>query len=148
MKKECRLIPTNLLPKNCFLSDTVTAKDLHTEYKEKQYFELQRKTVPNGIVEELTQVPYSITPETVKSYADSADYHVDPVGAVMRGGQKKNLGDVSAIQKVMNMDSQEAAAFYRALKQRIEGAQKSAPESAPTPASGSAPTPAPEGGDV
>lgn len=144
MKKECRSVATNLLPKNCFLRDTVTAKDLHTEYKEKTYYELQRKTVSNGIVEELTEVPYSITPQTVKSYANSADYHVDPVGAVMRGGQKKNLGDVSEMQKVMIMDSQEAAALYQSLKKRFEDAQKSSSQSSSEPSSQLAP----EGGNV
>ena len=91
MKKESREVPTNLLPVNCFLRDTVTAKDLHTEYLQRTYMELQRKTVQNGIVEELKEVPYEITPASVKSFANSSDYHADPAGAILRFTIKSQL---------------------------------------------------------
>ena len=153
MNKECREVPTNLLPVNCFLRDTVTAKDLHTEYQQRTYMELQRKTVQNGIVEELKEVPYEITPASVKSFANSSDYHVDPAGAILRGNRGKNLGDVSAVQKVASMDSMEAAAMYAELKKKFETAkQEPQPqpqqEPQPQPQPQQEPQPQPQGGSV
>ena len=147
MKKECREVPTNLLPVNCFLRDTVTAKDLHTEYQQRTYMELQRKTVQNGIVEELKEVPYEITPASVKSFANSSDYHVDPAGAILRGNCGKNLGDVSVMQKVASMDGMEAAALYQELKKKFEMA-KQEPQLDPQPQQEPQPQPQPQGGNV
>lgn len=142
-EKGCRRIHSNILLQDCFLRDCVTAKDLNTHYEDKTYFELQRKTVDNGIREELVEVPYSITPQSVKSQAPFADYHSDVAGAIARGEKKQNLGDVSAIQKVMSMDSVEAQAYYQALKKRFEEA-KVQPEPQPEPQA----EPQPDGGDV
>lgn len=128
MDMKCRKVKSNLLLQDCFLRDVRTAHDLNTDaHKKKIYHELQRKTVDNGVVEELVEVDYPITPESVKSYSVSCDYRNDPAGAILRGSKGKNLGDVRDTQRVLNLDSPAAQSLYQHLKEVFEKSAASDP---------------------
>lgn len=105
-KSLCRRVNAHLLSLECYVRDPKLVTDLHTKYPEKTYTELQRKTVQTGIVEQLVEVPYEITPVSVASYRESTDYKSNPAQAAAMGAltKRRNLGDVSKIQEVMSKD--------------------------------------------
>ncbi len=106
--------------KNCFL--TVSAPigdDIPGERSPERYFELRRTVVDSGISEELVEVDYPITKEYVNSFADSADYRVDPLSKVRPNGGK-NLGDIVDLQNMTAMDMQAARTAYDNLKAVFE----------------------------
>lgn len=105
-------VPTNLIKQNCYIKTATMSIDTHSPYVQKKYYELQRKTVANGIIEELVEVDYPISPDTVKSYADSADYRRDPFGAVASATPRKNLGDITEAQKASQIDTEMAKEIY------------------------------------
>lgn len=69
----------------------------------RQYCELQEIPCANGVIENYVAVDYPITPESVNSYADSADYKKNP-DIVMQAVPRQNLGDISEVQKVLAND--------------------------------------------
>lgn len=71
-----------------------------------KYYELQVKEGNNGITEELVEVDYPYTAEYVASFEQSANYKNDVDGAIANGVKKANLGDITAYQEVLAMDSQ------------------------------------------
>ena len=98
----------------------------------RSYFDLQDVQKEDGFRrEELIEHDYPITPEYVTSFADGADYHADPVGAVARGnGGRTNLGDIRHIQAAMGLDAEHARAIYeetmrvnQILSQRLSDAK-------------------------
>lgn len=97
-----RMTQSTLL-KNVFLRDTVPASQVHLS-ETKTYNELRTVEKPNGFVQELVTVDYPITAEYVASYADGADYHKDPLGAQMRATPRRNLGDITDVQSLLNSD--------------------------------------------
>lgn len=132
IEKKCTRVKSSLLLQDVYVRDVVQAKDLCSSYPKKVYSELQRKTTSNGIVEELVEVDYPHTPEVIKSYAPSADYHSDVVGAIASATPKANLGDVSVFQDILSRDMSEARSLYEGLKSVFES--KPAAESAAKPA--------------
>lgn len=69
----------------------------------RQYCELQETPCKNGVVENYVQVDYPVTPESVNSYADSADYKKNPE-VVTKAVSRQNLGDITEIQQVLRND--------------------------------------------
>ena len=55
--------------------------------------------------EELIRFDYPFTPDYVNSFAGSADYHNDPVGAINNAPKRENLGDIRGIQSAMHLDT-------------------------------------------
>lgn len=99
----------------------------------KQYIELQEETAQNGIVERYVAVDYPITPESVNSYADSADYRKNP-DVIKNAVHRQNLGDVSEIQKVMSNDMTELRTMYAKMQEvmkKIETAQNPKKDAVP-----------------
>ena len=145
-KTSPRPIKSNLLLTNCFLSDTLPPKDIHRGNKEHVYYELVREVKPEGIIESMREMPYPHTVESVKSYAEAADYRNDPLSAMVLASKnpRKNLGDIRETQNILRMDSQSVQALLKTLqdafakaaeesKKAEEGKENPAPAPAPAP---------------
>lgn len=131
MKKDClqhsdpRPVRSNLLLSNCFLQDVIPPKDIHRGNKDHKYFELVREVKPQGVIEIMREMPYPHTVESVKSYAEAADYRNDPASAIYQASknQRQNLGDIRETQNILGLDSQAARALYVALGKAFKEAQ-------------------------
>lgn len=117
---------SNLIAQDCYVRDCCPFEELREVVAPGAYTTLNEKVFNSdkgtSYEQEFVEVPYPITPESVNSYVDSADYHRDPVGAVLASSPRKNLGDVTAFQDVMSMDSDSARALYAQLCERFGGA--------------------------
>lgn len=130
---KCKKVESNLLKQRVLVTDVLPVFDCQTKYTEGFYETLDtvsgvddRGAYSRDIVR---RVPYEITPESVKSYADSVDYHVDPARAVANGSAGRNLGDVRDFQRILQMDDSAARSVYLDLKAKFES--KSDPEPDP-----------------
>lgn len=85
---------------NCyrFCGGRVSDVTLSPNKTQKKYTILERKTLPNGYVDEMVERDYPINSESVTSYADSADYRNDPAQAVANAPKRVNLGDLTEAQ--------------------------------------------------
>lgn len=105
MKKEkCARVNFSLIQAECYVRypSRVSADGVAV----KKYGELQQKTVDDGIKEVYVEVDYPITPESVNSYADSADYRRNPqvIKDAVNSG-RVNLGDLTEVQRVLQEDT-------------------------------------------
>lgn len=112
----------------------MTSKNWHLRYqtpiqtvkseRTRKYFDLKDVDHGDGLHrEELVEMDYPITPEYVTSFADGADYHNDPVGAVEKASARTNLGDITAVQRALGLDFETArrlVAEARAIPERAE----------------------------
>lgn len=115
MKKEftrvnCNLLQAEIYARNAQISGTCS-HNYNATYKE-----LRTIDTPTGIRQVLVDVPYPVTPESVKSYAASADYRNDPAAAMATPAPSANLGDLTDVQKVLSADMESARALYSNLK--------------------------------
>lgn len=69
-----------------------------------KYFELREIQTPEGFVEKLVEVDYPITPDYVKSFANSTDYRNDLERAINEPARGANLGDLTGFQDITSMD--------------------------------------------
>lgn len=125
-----RPIRSNLLLTNCFLSDTLPPKDIHRGNKEHVYYELVREVKSEGIIESMREKPYPHTVESVKSYAEAADYRNDPLSAMVQASKnpRKNLGDIRETQNILGLDSQAVQALVKTLQEAFAKAEEEAKE--------------------
>ena len=117
------------------------SKDIHRGNKKHVYHELVREVKPEGVIETMREMPYPHTVESVKSYAEAADYRNDPAAAIYKASQnpRKNLGDITATQELLKMDSQAARSLYEELSKTFSKAkEKEEPKEEPS-ASAAAP---------
>lgn len=128
-------IPTNLIKQNCFIRECVRSDSSLSVPS--SYVSCDEVTESDGIKIQYTEHDYPITPDSVNSYVDSSDYRRDPVGAVARGHHLRNLGDVSAMQEVSNMDMQSARVLYNTLSKVFSS--KSSEASVPSASAPEAP---------
>lgn len=120
--------PFNLLRQNCFVLDSVSeASTPHSDrannndrYSSKTYVNCSEKTVADGLKIEFVDVPYEITPESVKSYSQSADYH-NNLQEVLSNPKpvKPGLKNVSELQHLLNSDPSVARELYSQLQARF-----------------------------
>lgn len=126
--KRCFRVNSNLLYQNALIMERLEPFDKKTVYEEETYptvdENLSGTTIEGSQTFKTVDVPYELTPETVKSYADSVNYKVDPAGAIASGVPRKNLGDVRDAQRLSAEDSSELRAMYESLKEKFEAAQK------------------------
>lgn len=121
----------NLIQAEVYARNPEILGDKKTRYAaEKTYPELVEKQLPNGSIYVIEQQPYPVTPESVKSYAATADYRRDIATAMNAQPRGKNLGDLSSVQQVLSADMEAARSLYGSLKKVFETA---APASAPAP---------------
>ena len=139
MSKNSTRVQSNLLQQNCYVRDCSLKKDLQTPDSEFTYLSIDEKPTHNGLVHEVSEYPYEITPSYVNSFADSSDYRKDPLNAIANGIQRSNLGDVSDLQKVLSMDESQQLALLSQLKAKFAQASAQAPAQpqAPVPEGGS-----------
>ena len=81
-----------------------------------KYYELQTVETSNGFVEQLVEKSYPFTPEYIASYEQSANYKLDVDGAISNGAKRANLGDVTAYQEALAMDSAYIADLHKRLQ--------------------------------
>lgn len=116
--KSSRVV-SNLLQQNCFVRDVSRAVDLNSSSSDVSFYSLDEIQEDDGIKFKKNLYPYPITPEYVKSFADSSDYRRDPVGAISNGVKGNNIGDCSSIQKILSMDSGSLSALYKQLQAKF-----------------------------
>lgn len=129
-EKKCVRLHTNMLAQNVYVRDCVRAVDLGLPPCI-QYPELERKDTDFGFEERVVIRDYPITPESVSSFAETADYKNNLVEALNAPSRGKGLGDIRDIQDLQNMDSFEIQKRITELQKVL--AQKPVP--APAPAS-------------
>lgn len=120
-----RELQTNLLQQNCYVRDVTNKVYTHRE-PITQYESLDTVVEEDGVKLRRAVQDYPITPQYVQSFVDSADYRKDPLGAIANGKSRQNLGDITEMQQVSNMGTDEARAMYEQLKQRFSEAEKQA----------------------
>lgn len=122
-------LKTHLIQQNCYIRDVSVAPAVSVGSVDK-FVSLDEVVTDKGIELRETEHDYPITPEYVNSFAESASYKTDVVGAVAKAQPGKNLGDIRAMQDVSSMDMEHARALYTQLAERFAKAQ-SAPAPAP-----------------
>lgn len=126
---EKRCIRSHVLGDRVFLLPIVPPYDKRTEYHPKMYqVAVPVRDEQGRKVVKVIEREYPITPETVKSYAQSADYHTDPASAAAAAAAnpRKSLGDIRDIQKVASMDSAQFLELARRMNAAAEEIQKKA----------------------
>lgn len=114
MKKTYNRVNCNLLQAEVYARNAqILPKDVHN-YGNNKYTELRNVPYANGIKQEYIDVDYPITPETVKSYAASCDYHTDPAAAMATPPPGPNLGDLTTLQDILSKDLEAARAAFAA----------------------------------
>lgn len=116
-------IQSNLLQQNCFVRDAINKSEL-VSGQPSEYVSLDEVVTSKGVELKESVEPYPITPEYVSSFADSADYRRDPIQAINNSVKGVNLGDITDIQKVSQLDTTEARALYDQLKARFASVDK------------------------
>lgn len=120
-------VQSNLLQQNCFVRDVVRKVDLKSENSDSCFVSLDEVSSENGVSFVPHKYPYPITPQYVNSFVDSSDYRRDPVSAINNGIKRQNLGDVSSIQSVLDMDSSLQRSIYEQLSAKFAQSVKSQP---------------------
>lgn len=112
-------VQSNLLMQNCFVRDVTTKSSVgSTPVSPDTFISLDEEVHQDGVSIVRKVNDYPITPQYVASFADGVDYRKDPFGAVSPV-PRKNLGDITMIQRVSSMDSSEAFALYSQLQKRF-----------------------------
>ena len=139
---EPRPVKSNLLLSNCFLRDVIPPKDIRRGNKVHEYCELVREVKPEGIIETMKVVPYPHTVDSVKSYAEAADYRNDPASALYQASKnpRKNLGDIRETQNVLKLDSEQAQALLKTLQEAFAKANEVAQANSDKDEAGSPPS--------
>lgn len=120
---EFKKVKVNTLAQNCFTRDFVKV-DTKSVQQQKKYSSLEEIKLPNGRVYELVEKDYPITPESVTSYADGADYRLDPQRAIENAPKRVNLGDVGEVQDFIKANPMEAVRLYRDIGAKLEAYMK------------------------
>lgn len=114
-------IKTNIIKQNCYIRECSPALDLKTDSKKEQFYQSMEEHIEKDCLRHiLVDVPYEITPDYVNSFAQSADYRNDPIGAIVNAPVgRQNLGDITEYQKVSQMDDTQARDLFNQLKKRF-----------------------------
>lgn len=131
-------VRTRVHGQDCYILPVVPPYDKRTEYHPKSYKVYAKvRDEHNRRVGRVVEREYPVTPETVKSFRDIADYHTDPAAAVASAPSRKNLGDIRDIQSIAKMDDTQLSAMAerfaaaRAEIERIRAERAKAPVDAP-----------------
>lgn len=114
---------SNLLQQDVYVRDLRYSKPLvrHRD-SVRGYFAEFVEVKDNSEIHSLKEVDYPITPEYVNSFADSVDYRIDPLNCsqLPRG---KNLGDMTGVQELLELDSSSLKSKIEALRSEVERLQ-------------------------
>lgn len=108
-------IATNLIRQNCFVRESVRSDCSVTQPS--SFLSCDEVVEDDGVKVKFTEHDYPITPEYVDSFVDSSDYRNDPIGSIAAGQNRRNLGDVSQMQSVGQMDMSQARELYNKLRE-------------------------------
>ncbi|UPW41157.1 hypothetical protein [Sigmofec virus UA08Rod_5342] len=113
-------LKTNLIRQNCYLSVASPAPiDLKKDYLQEKYLELNEHVDSDGSRREvLEEIPYPITPESVKSYAEGCDYKRDPLNAVANSVPRQNLGDLTSVYDIFSKNPSDVKEFIQTINQK------------------------------
>lgn len=95
-----------------YTRDCVPAQQAHIP-QQKMEVVTERVELPTGFYEQLVEREYPVNSESVSSYADTADYRNDPLGAIAQAPKRVNLGDITGLQDFVNGDPQRAVSVYK-----------------------------------
>lgn len=109
-------VPCNLIQCDMYAFNPTICGFANPSSAPKSYYELQVVEDSNGYHEELVEVDYPITPEYVASFEASANFKNDVDGAIANGQKRANLGDITAYQEALNMDTALIADLANRLK--------------------------------
>lgn len=123
LRDKTRRLDCNLIKQNVYVRDFVAPYDSFVE-PVSQYPELKREDTQFGFEEKVVVSDYPITPESVNSYAETADYRNNLQEALNSPSRGKGLGDIRDLQELQNLDTsvirERLAALNAALASRIE----------------------------
>lgn len=122
-KNDNSQVVVNCLKQNCYVRCVTPFATQRAIKSPKTYFELQEKQLSNGFVYDLVECDYPITKESVKSYESSTNYKTDLDGALRTN--KKNLGDISQVQQVMQDDARKFFETYNRVAAQLAEYQAS-----------------------
>lgn len=108
-------VQSNLLQQNCFVRDVTRIGGLVNSCAPETFMSLDEVVTSKGVDLKESLNDYPITPQYVKSFADSVDYHSNLSDALSNPSRGVNLGDVSDVQRVAGMDTEQARALYAEL---------------------------------
>lgn len=97
---------------------------MRSDYSDKAYYNLKEEMTFNGFCQSLELQSYNITPESVKSYADSVNYKQDLAGNICAKGT--NLGDITGVSDMLSKDSETVKELYcniSKLTEAVKGLQ-------------------------
>lgn len=112
-------VQSNLLQQNCFVRDVTNKSGLTDSSAPDSFLSIDEVVTSKGIELKESVSPYPITPQYVDSFIASSDYRRDPFGAIANGSNRKNLGDVSSMQRVAAMDSSSLSSLCSDLKSKL-----------------------------
>lgn len=110
-------VRSNLLQQNCFVRDSRLGKDLCCSSSPDSFLSIDEIVTSKGVELKESVNSYPITPQYVDSFVESSDYRKDPFSAISSGVERQNLGDITDVQKVISMDSEQARALYAKLSE-------------------------------
>lgn len=117
---------------NIFRRDNIGIGTKNRYKKQEKYVSLEKKTLPNGYIEELVEKDYPITSDSVSSLAEGADYHNDPLQAIANQPQRVNLGDITQAQAFLE-NPQHNAALFNDVKAKLAAYYSSVTKAAEEP---------------
>lgn len=124
-KNKCRRVKSSLLQAEIYVR---YPKCTINKQERKRYVELRDVEAQNGFFQKYVTVDYPITPESVNSYADAADYRKNPE-IINQAVARRNLGDITEIQRITNSDMTQLRALVEKSQdvlKRLESARKTA----------------------
>lgn len=129
-KNKCRRIKSSLLQAEIYVR---YPKCTINKQERKRYVELRDVEAQNGFFQKYVTVDYPITPESVNSYADAADYRKNPE-VINQAVARRNLGDITEIQRITNSDMTQLRALVEKSQdvlKRLESTRKTAEPATP-----------------
>lgn len=128
-KQKCRRVKSSLIQAEVYVR---YPKCTINKQERKRYVELKDVETSNGLFQKYVTVDYPITPESVNSYADSADYRTNP-DVINQAVARKNLGDITEVQHLLNSDATQLRRIVQEAQdvlKRVEQARATAPTGA------------------
>lgn len=123
---ELKPLKTRMIKQNCYVSAYSYCPPIHDDnkYRKKQYNVIVRTTSPEGVKEEMQYIDYPITPEYVKSFADSCNYKNDPLANLNLPSSRPPLGDITGLQNILQKDNSQILADVERLRALIGSQQR------------------------
>lgn len=103
-----------------FCKEALSAAETSCEVPTRKiYPTLVQRNTQKGFELEMIMEDYPITPDYVKSFLEGSDYHYDVSGAIANSIPRVNLGDITAMQDVVGMDTYQAASVVKTASEAV-----------------------------